>query len=83
MSPGQTVHQNGGVQPFHIVALIDIGAPPGGDDIVFQLNPQWSPVEDALQSAVDFGAGKHKATSFAKRDQLIQGGCWHRTTPVQ
>lgn len=77
VAPGQAIHENSGVQPLHIIAFIHIRAPPGSDDIVLQFDAERPPIEDALQSAIDFGTGKHKAAPLTERHQLIQSCCWH------
>jgi hypothetical protein len=75
--PDQPVHQDGGVQPLHVVALVHDRAPPGALDVVLQLDPEGTIVPGAAEAAVDGGRREDEATSFREADDLFQGGGGH------
>ena len=64
--PDQFVHQNRGVETFHVVTGIDIGAPPRIDDVVFEFDAQRAVVKHPLQAAVDIRTGEDEPASFAQ-----------------
>ena len=65
------VHDDGGVQPFHVVALVHVGAPPRRLDVVFQLHTEGAVVIEPLQAAVNLGPLKNKAPAFAQADEFF------------
>ena len=58
VAPDELVHQDRGVDALHVVALLDVGAPPGGLEVVLQLDAERAVVVGSLQSAVDIRSGK-------------------------
>jgi hypothetical protein len=50
--PDQAVHQDGRVQPFHVVAVVNDRPPPGALDVVLQLDAQRPVVPGATEAAV-------------------------------
>ena len=73
----ETVHQNCGIEAFHVVALVNIGAPPGALDVVLELDAHRAVVPRALQTAVQLAALKEKPSSLAQRDNLVHRGPGH------
>ena len=76
--PCQRVHQDGAVQPLHVIPLIDVPPPPGIHDVVLQFDAHRAVIVQALQPAVDFGARVDDSAAFAERDELFQRGSGHR-----
>ena len=52
--PDRRVHDDGGIQPQHILALPRHRPPPGFAQIALQISPQWAVVPEATNPAVDF-----------------------------
>ena len=77
--PDEAVHQNRGVKPLHIIAFVDVGAPPIVDEVLLQLNPKRPKVVGPLKATIDFGAGEDEATALTQRDDLIEGNRRHRS----
>lgn len=71
--PGGGVHEDGGIESFDIVALINHGAPPGFFDIAFEFDPDGSVIPGAAKSAVDLAALENDAAAFAERNDGIHG----------
>ena len=69
--PGLRVHQNGGIQPHIVGVFLHEFFPPRALDVVFQFHAQRAVVPCVGESAVNFRSRKHKATAFAKRDDLV------------
>jgi hypothetical protein len=72
IAPDIAVHQNGRLDTFHIVALVDIVFPPEPLEVIFQLDTKRAVVEGALHPAVDLAAGEDKAAPLAERHDLFQ-----------
>jgi hypothetical protein len=70
--PHQAIHQNGGVEPFHVVALVHDRAPPGALDVVLQFDAQRTVVPGAAETAVDRRRWKHESTAFAETDDGVE-----------
>ena len=70
--PDAGVHEDGGVQADHVVALVDDGAPPGVLDVALELDAQGAVVPGGAEAAVDLGAGEDEAAAFAQRDDGVQ-----------
>ena len=66
MTQRHRVGQDGGIQSFDIVPLVNHGSPPSGFEIVFQFDAQRTVVVDPLQAAVDVAGLKMKPRRFAK-----------------
>ena len=78
----QWIGEDGRVESLDIVPLIDHRAPPGGLQIVLQLDAQRAVVVYALQTAVDVARLKYEAAALAQRHQFIHGFCWHLGSPL-
>ena len=76
--PGQRIHQDGAVEPLHVVPLIDVAPPPGVHDVVLQLDAHRAVIVQALQAAVDFRARVDDSAALAERDELFQRDGGHR-----
>jgi len=70
--PHQPVHQDRGVEPLHVVAVIDDRTPPGALDVVLQLDAQRTVVPGAAQASVDGGRRKHEAAALGEADDLFE-----------
>ena len=75
ISQNESVHEDGSVQPFHIVALVNVCPPPRALDIVFELDAHWAVIPGALEAAVKLASLKQKAPPLAQRYDLV-----HRCT---
>ena len=64
MTQRHRVGQDGGIQSFDIVPLVNHGSPPSGFEIVFQFDAQRTVVVDPLQAAVDVAGLKNEASTF-------------------
>ena len=70
--PDQPVHQDGGVEPLHVVAVVDDRAPPGALDVVLQLDAERAVVPGAAEAAVDGGRRKDEAAALGEADDLFE-----------
>ena len=64
--PGLRVHQNGGVQPHVVRALLHKLLPPGALYVVFKLYAKGAVIPRVRQAAVNFTARINKASVFAQ-----------------
>ena len=58
--PNSGVHQDGGVQTNHVIALHNHRAPPRFLDVALQFNPQRAVVPGRTQAAVHLAGLKHE-----------------------
>ncbi len=65
------VHENGRIQAFHVVALVDVGAPPGALDVVLELDAHRAVVPRALQASVKLAALKKEPAPLAEPHDLV------------
>src|SRR5262249_36412732 len=65
--PDQPVHQYAGVQPDHVVSLVDNRAPPGPLYVVLELGAERAIVPHRSQAAVDIAGWKDEAPAFCER----------------
>ncbi|MCG3161537.1 MAG: hypothetical protein JMDDDDMK_02721 [Acidobacteria bacterium] len=71
ITPDQTIHQNRGVQTFHVVAFVNDRTPPRAHDVVFQFNAQRAVIPGRGDAAVNFRVSEDKAASFAQAHDLF------------
>ena len=71
-APDVGVHQNGRIQPDHIVALPYERAPPGVFDVALELHPEGAVVPSAGNAAVDFAALEYEPTPLGKGSERVQ-----------
>ena len=76
--PGQRIHQDGAVEPLHVIPFIDVAPPPGVHDVVLQLDAHRAVIVQALQAAVDFRARVDDSAALAEGDELFQRDSGHR-----
>jgi hypothetical protein len=69
--PRKWIHQDRTVETLHIISLIDIGAPPGVDQIIFQFNADGSVIIKALEAPVNFGTRINDTSAFTEGDKLF------------
>ena len=78
-------HQDGGVQPDHILPLHNNRPPPSFLDLAFQFHAQRPVVPSGAQAAIDFAALKDKAAALGQGHYLVHIGvrenAGHGTTP--
>ena len=67
----EPVHQDRGIESFHVVALVDVGAPPGTLDVVLELDAHRAVVPRALQASVQFAALKQEPAPLAEPHDLV------------
>ena len=69
--PDLRVHDDRAVEPDHVVAHLDVVAPPGVLDVPLQLDAQRAVVPEAVDPAVDLARGEDEPPALAERDQLV------------
>ena len=69
--PGLRIHENCGVQTDVVAVFLNELLPPRALYIVFEFDAQRTVVPGVGKSAVDFAAGKNKASALAERNQFI------------
>ena len=79
------VHDDGGVEADHVVALEDHGTPPGVLDVALELGAERAVVPGAGQASVYLAVLEDEASAFAEGYELVQvyghallrvGGVW-------
>jgi len=70
--PHLGMHEDPGVEPDDVLALLDHRPPPGPLDVVLQLDPERPIVPDRVDPAVDLGAREHEATPLRERDDRVE-----------
>ena len=72
--PHLRVHEDPGVQPDDVVALLDHAPPPGALDVVLELDAEGPVVPDGVDAAVDLGARVDEAAALAERHDRVELG---------
>ncbi len=67
--PHGRVHEDGGVQPHHVGALLDEVPPPDALDLVLQLHAERAVVPARARAAVDLARLEDEAAALAERDE--------------
>ncbi len=62
--PGFWIHNNGGIDAVHIVALLDEIVPPFVHNFLFQRDAKWAVVPSTGHAAVDVGAWENESAAF-------------------
>ena len=70
--PNRGVHENGGVQPHHVLVQEHHAVPPVAFDIVLQLHAVLPVVVHGGQPVIYFGRWEHVAVFFAVCHQLLE-----------
>ena len=76
----QTVHQDRRVKTFHVIALVNVCAPPRPLDVVLELDAHRPVVPRSLQPTIKFAALEEEPPPFAKRDDLVHRGSRHQSS---
>ena len=80
--PDPRVHDDRGVQTYHVVPELGHGAPPALFDVALQLSPQRTVVPEAVQAPVDLRGLEDQPPPLAQRHNLLHqpaGTCFsHR-----
>ena len=71
--PGARVHQDRGVEGHHVVALLQVRAPPLGLHVGLQQHAVVAVVVGRGQATVDLGGLEDEAAPLAQRDDLVHG----------
>src|SRR5438876_7401997 len=76
--PHHGVHEDGRVQPHHVVALVDDVARPDALDVVPQLHAERAVVPARTGAAVDLARLEDEAAPLAQRNDHVHGhrSCW-------
>ena len=74
--PDLGVHQDPGIEPDDVVALLDHRPPPGPLDVVLQLDPERPVVPDGVDAAVDLGATGRRSRAASRARRSSRG--WRR-----
>jgi hypothetical protein len=75
--PHLGVHEDAGIEPDDVVALLDHGPPPGALDVVLELDAERSVVPDGVDAAVDLGARVDEPAALREADdgvEVVDGG---------
>ena len=72
--PHLGVHEDAGIQPHDVVAILDHGPPPGALDVVLELHAQGPVVPHGVDAAVDLGRGEDEAAALGQRDDRLEVG---------
>ena len=70
--PDGGVHDDGGVEAFHVLAVAHHEAPPTLLDVALQFAPQRTVVPEAGEAAIDFRTLENEPAPLAQRHQRIQ-----------
>ena len=74
-NPGLGIHDDGGIQAYVVLALLNEFLPPSALDVVLELNAEGAVVPGVGETAVDLRAGEDEAAVFAKRDDFVHSLC--------
>ena len=75
--PDLGVHEDPGVEPDDVLALLDHRPPPCPLDVVLQLDPERAVVPDGVDAAVDLGGREDEASALREGDdrlEVVDGG---------
>ena len=73
--PHVGVHEDGGVEPDHVVAAPDEALPPGPLHVVLELDAEGAVVPGAGEAAVYLAALEQEAPALAKGGECCQVEC--------
>ena len=72
--PHLRVHEDAGVEPDDVVALLDHRPPPGALDVVLELDPERAVVPDRVDAAVDLARREDEAAPLRERHDRVELG---------
>ena len=72
--PDLRVHEDAGVEPDDVLALLDHRPPPRPLDVVLQLDAERAVVPDRVDPAVDLARREHEAAPLRERDDRVEAG---------
>ena len=72
--PDLGVHEDPGVEPDDVVALLDHRPPPGALDVVLELDAERTVVPDGVDAAVDLRRREDEAAPLGERDDRVEVG---------
>src|ERR1051326_792929 len=79
IAENQFIHEDGSIQAFDVVTLVNVCAPPGTLHIVLEFDAHTAVVPGTLQAAVKLAALKQEASPFTQRDDLVHRCTSHRS----
>src|SRR5437016_2759816 len=65
------VHQDRRIEAFHVIALIDIGAPPHPLHVVLQLDAHRPVVPRSLKTPIEIATLEQEPAALTERDNLV------------
>jgi len=65
------VHEDGGLDADHVVAVLDESPPPGVADVALELDAKGAVVVGGGEAAVDFAGLEDEAPAFAEGDDFV------------
>jgi hypothetical protein len=68
------VHEDAGVEPDDVVALLDHRPPPRPLDVVLELDPERAVVPDRVDAAIDLARRVDEAAPLRERDDRLELG---------
>ena len=72
--PDLRVHEDPGIEPDDVVALLDHRPPPGALDVVLELDAERPVVPDGVDAAVDLARREDEAAPLRQRDDGLELG---------
>ena len=72
--PDLRVHQDPGIEPDDVVALLDHRPPPGPLDVVLELDAEGPVVPHGVDAAVDLARGEDEAAPLGERHDRVEVG---------
>jgi len=72
--PHLRVHEDPGIEPDDVVALLDHRPPPGALHVVLELDPEGAVVPDRVDAAVDLRRREDEAAALRQRDDRVEIG---------
>ena len=70
--PHLRVHEDPGIEPDDVVALLDHRPPPGALDVVLELDAEGAVVPDRVDAAVDLRGREDEAAALGERDDRVE-----------
>ena len=72
--PHLWVHEDAGIEPDDVVALLDHRPPPCPLDVVLELDPERTVIPDRVDAAVDLARREDEAAALGERDDRVELG---------
>jgi len=69
--PDLWVHEDGGLQAYHVVAVLDEAMPPGVADVAFELDAEGAVVVGGGEAAINFAGLEYESPALAEGDDFV------------